>query len=202
MRLNFRAFRPQAASALALLFLFSSFGDLLARPVKHNRTKGDEPLTFLRQENTKSNVEFYYTNRGVLFYSGQGNGFEGLFWPRGSGDSYMFGEGLWFATQKEIQGKRQKLCELGYNPNSGSGWYMEGEASQVGLTTGTDGADPAAKYISYVGWRYDSFTGKYLPGSSTVVPSPYYSWPMWDTSLTQTFDHNYYLGDYISDVNM
>ena len=54
---------------------------------------------------------------------------EGLFWPRGSGNSYIFGEGLWFATKKEIQGKRRKLCDLGYNPNSGAGWYIEGEVA-------------------------------------------------------------------------
>jgi len=206
MRLTFRGLGSRAVVALALLFVISSAGELFARPV-HSHKAGDTPLTFLRQVNTKSNVEFSYTNRGVLFSAGGSNANEGLFWPRGSGDSYMFGEGLWFACQKDtaptaLHEPREKLCELGYNPNTGAGWYMEGEASQVGLTTGTDGADPSAKYISYVSPRYDPVTGKYIPGSSNVVPSPYYSWPVWDTSLTETFDRNYYFGDYISDVNM
>ncbi len=173
-----------------------------ARPsTKVKKSGGTQPLNFLRQTNVYSNIEFFYTNRGVLFNSGNGNN-EGCFWPRGSGDSYIFGEGLWFATKKEINGKRHQLCELGYNPNSGAGWYIEGENSQVGLTTGTDGAVPAAKYISYVGPRYDKTTGKYIPGSSSVVPSPNYVWPIWDTSTTKTLNHNFYFGDYISDVTL
>jgi len=498
MRLTFPCLGSRAACALALTFVISSAGELLARPV-HTRKGGEAPLTFLRQVNTKSNVEFSYANRGMLFSAG--NNIEGLVWPRGSNDSYLFGSGLWFATKKtladeeregwsftgsvpsrnslsilslkadpigrqlfaatpagvyvwsdtmtnwrldtvfasaissfarlpsgtlvagltsnfggsgtkprlffrpegaswqpanivnlgimaisnlgaaNVQGTiwtpdatgkqwiargsagysygsknylfsasnnavilaaypsllalsrdtgvtwdtishpgtitgisivddtvimigtagqgiqlsfdrgvswipynhglenlnvhllqsndeqnfvavtdsgafvtnwgsgtwinrapglgwsglitcadldttgalhagdsmfevftqwqsprlppgERKLCDLGYNPNSGAGWYMEGEASQAGLTTGTDGADPNAKYISYVSPRYDATTGKYIPGSSTVVPSPYYSWPVWDTSNTKRFDRNYYFGDYVSDVNM
>ncbi len=172
-----------------------------ARPVSKSKQPSMQTESFLRQINVYSNLEFFYTNRGVLFNAGQGEN-EGCFWPRGSGDSYIFGEGLWFATQKEIQGKRHKLCELGYNPNSGAGWYLEGEASQVGLPTGTDGAIPAAKYISYVGPRYDKSTGNYINGSSSVVPSPYYSWPLWDTANAKTLNHNFYFGDYISDVTM
>ncbi len=171
-----------------------------ARPSsKHSKGSDAQIQQFLRQTNVYSNIEFYYTNRGVLFNKGSGQE-EGCFWPRGSGNSYIFGEGLWFATQKVIQGKRHKLCDLGYNPNSGAGWYLEGEASQVGMPTGTDGASPAAKYISYVGPRYDKTSGTYLPGSSTVVPAPYYSWPLWDTSKTKTLNRNYYFGDYISEV--
>ncbi|MFI5201407.1 MAG: FlgD immunoglobulin-like domain containing protein [Candidatus Kapaibacterium sp.] len=206
MRLNFPGLGSRALVALTLLFVISSAGALFARPVHHSHKGGEAPLTFLRQVNTKSNVEFSYTNRGVLFNAGNGNN-EGLFWPRGSGDSYVFGEGLWLAVEKDtaptaLHEPREKLCELGYNPNSGAGWYIEGEASQVGLTTGTDGADPSAKYISYVSPRYDPVTGKYITGSSTVVPSLYYSWPIWDTSRTKTFDRNYYFGDYVSNVNM
>jgi hypothetical protein len=94
------------------------------------------------------------------------------------------------------------LCELGYNPNSGTGWYTEGETSQFGLATGTDGANPDAKYISYVSPRYDKTVGKFIPGSSSVVPSPFYPWPVWDTSSSKTFLRNYYFGDYLSDVTM
>jgi hypothetical protein len=94
------------------------------------------------------------------------------------------------------------LCDEGYNSDDGSGCYTEGEASQFGLAVGTDGADPNAKYISYVGPRYDRTNGSYIPGNDTAVPSPYYSWPVWDTSSTKTFERNYYFGDYISDVTM
>jgi hypothetical protein len=194
----------RAALTLAAMGIFVSAVslDAGARPSsKAKSSSGMEVQTFLRQTNVFSNMEFFYTNRGVEFNAGQGQN-EGLFWPRGSGESYIFGGGLWFATEKEIGGKRHKLCDLGYNPNSGAGWYLEGEASQVGLNPGTDGANPAAKYISYVGPRYDRTFGKYVQGSSSVVPSPFYSWPLWDTSATKTINHNFYFGDYISDVTM
>ncbi len=184
---------------LVLLGGVVAYGSIAqARPSPKSKKGAAESLSFLRQTNVYSNIEFYYTNRGILFNSG-GTG-EGCFWPRGSGNSYIFGEGLWFATKKEINGKLRKLCELGYNPNSGAGWYKEGEYASVEKQT-TDGANPDAKYISYVSPRYDKTNGTYIPGSSTVVPSPYYIWPIWDTSTTKKLDHNFYFGDYISDVN-
>ena len=168
------------------------------------KSGGLEPLSFLRQVNVYSNLEFYYTNRGVLFNAGNGNA-EGLFWPRGSGQSYIFGEGLWFATEKDIQGKLRKLCDVGYNPNSGVGWYDEGEvAAYMNQTTdksnfNTPNFDP--KYISYVSPRYDKHDGHFQIGTSSIVPPPYYAWPLWDTSTSKTLGRNFYFGDYISDVN-
>ncbi len=208
---SFRVVRPRihvvrsrmfgwALSFMAMALLVSAASrPATARPsAKNGKQSGEQIQAFLRQLNVYSNIEFYYTNRGVDFNSG-GLG-EGCFWPRGSGDSYIFGGGLWFATEKDLQGKPHKLCELGYNPNSGAGWYMEGEASQVGLTTGSDGSTPSAKYISYVGPRYDKTSGKYIPGSSSVVPNQDSYWPLWDTSATKTLNRNYYFGDYVSDV--
>ncbi len=93
-------------------------------------------------------------------------------------------------------------CDAGYNTNGSAGIYSEGEANQFGLETGTDGAIPDSKYISYLSPRYDPVTGSYVPGSTMVVPAPYYSWPIWDTSAAKTLDRNYYFGNYISDVNM
>lgn len=190
------------ALAAVLLSFAMSAQDAAARPTtKNNKSSDMQVLNFLRQTNVYSNIEFFYTNRGVDFNAGNGEA-EGCFWPRGSGNSYIFGGGLWFACKKEIQGKPHKLCELGYNPNSGAGWYIEGEASQVGLTVGdSDAATLSSKYISYVGPRYDKSSGKYISGSSSVVPSPTYAWPLWDTSSTKTLNHNYYFGDYISNVN-
>lgn len=199
MRFDFRFFVMRAIISLAVLFSVST---IQARPVSHARKAGGaSTLSFLGQINTVSNVEFYYSNRGILANAGSGED-EGMFWPRGSRDSYMFGAGLWFAAKKEVNGESKQLCDVGYDPNSGAGWYTEGEASQVGLTTTTDGADPNAKYISYVSPRYDKTTGDFITGSDSVVPSPFYSWPLWDTSSSKIFDRNYYFGDYISDVNM
>jgi hypothetical protein len=54
----------------------------------------------------------------------------------------VFGGGLWFATEKRVGGKLQKLCELGYNPNSGAGWLWPGE-----INAPNDAANPAKKYL-------------------------------------------------------
>ena len=191
-----RHFSYSLVAAIVALTLFAS-ADTQARQTPKHKGAQDAPQNFLRQHNSYSNISFYFTNRGVLFNNDQS---AGLLWPRSGGDKYIFGGGLWFATKKNIQGRKRKLCELGYNPNSGAGWYMEGEQSQV--KTSTDGAQPAAKYISYLSPRYDKTSGKYLQGTSNVVPSPYYSWPLWDTAANKTFKRNFYFGDYISDVTM
>lgn len=192
--------RNVSVLAVAIAVLCGLSGASLGRPStsKSGKHSDEQIQTFLRQLNVYSNIEFYYTNRGVLFNAGNGEQ-EGCFWPRGSGNSYIFGEGLWFATKKILaDGKRHQLCDLGYNPNSGAGWYTEGEASQVGLPGGTDGAAFANKYISYVSPRYDKSSGAFITGSTTVAgPAPTYNWPLWDTSSTKTLNHNYYFGDYI-----
>ncbi len=197
-----RSFSWVAMVAIAMTILVSfAVQDGYARPTTKGKpaSGGMQTLTFLRQLNVYSNIEFYYSNRGVDFYAGNGQA-EGCFWPRGSGMSYIFGGGLWFGCKKEIEGKRHQLLDLGYNPNSGAGWYIEGESSQAGLATGTDGASIASKYISYVGPRYDATSGAYIQGSTTVLNSPFYNWPLWDTSTTKTINRNYYFGDYISNV--
>lgn len=190
------AARLTLLAGVALLVLSSAADPAGARPSsKSGKGGGAEAQRFLRQRNTYSNVSFYYTNRGVLFNN---DNVAGLTWPRGSGDVYIFGGGLWFATKKEIQGRRRKLCELGYNPNSGAGWYMEGEKNELG--NASDAAAPDVKYISYVSTRYDKSSGKFIQGSSTAVPPPYYPWPLWDTSTTKNLKENFYFGDYISNV--
>ena len=182
-----------------LILIFSLTAFLKFAEARPSAGKGRHNVqNFLRQTNAISNVEFFYTNRGVLFNSGSKA--EGLFWPRGSNVSYIFGGGLWFATKKIVGGRRRKLCEMGFDPDSGRGWFMEGDSSQVGLNPGTDGADPAAKYISYVSSRYDRVVGKFIQGSSSAVPAPFYAWPLWDTASTKILKRNFYFGDYISDV--
>lgn len=203
-----RTLDSAALVMVMMLLVLPALQDAHGRPVSKGKSKsgGMQTQTFLRQLNVYSNIEFYYTNRGVDFNAGNGED-EGCFWPRGSGQSYIFGGGLWFACKKEIEGKRHQLCELGYNPNSGAGWYIEGQADQAESDVSqskvdpTDGATVANKDISYVGPRYDAVQGTYIPGSTTVLTAPYYNWPLWDTSTTKTINHNYYFGDFISNIN-
>lgn len=176
---------------LALLTLSLLSAEVSSRPVT-SKSGSNSTLVFKRQKNTLSNLDFQFTNKGVLFNNDQT---AGLNWPRGTPNSYIFGGGLWFATKKFINGKKKKLVELGYNPNSGAGWYTEGEY----LTTDEDnGTANSSKYISYMSPRYDKNSGRYTGGVNNAVPPPYASWPLWDTADTKTLKQNYYFGDYIS----
>ncbi len=178
--------------ALALPTILT--GQASARPVPKGKKDKVQPERFIRQTNNYSNIFFYLTNKGVLFNSGNGQA-EGLFWPRGSSNSYIFGCGLWFATKKIISGRRQKLCEIGYNPNSGAGWYAPGEYNDP-----DNGSNVDSKYISYLSSRYDKYKGTYSGAPSSFVPDANVHWPLWDTSLTRTIKQNFYFGDYISKV--
>lgn len=195
--LNKRVLWACATMLLGLCTL--STGELAARPVpKASSGKGVgndvAPQRFMRQTNNYSNMLFYVTNRGVLFNR---DNVAGLYWPRGSNNTYIFGGGIWFATIKEIGGRRRKLCELGYNPNSGAGWYTEGENGGA-----ADGANPSDKYITYMSPNYDKYSGKYTGPPNPNVPNQSIPWPIWDTSSTKTLKQNYYFGDYISDVEL
>ncbi len=174
---------------MAVFMIFSLFSESTARPVT-KKGGSPAPLTFRRQRNNLSNIDFFFTNKGVLFNS---DAVAGCNWPRGTVNSYIFGGGLWFATKKNIGGKKKKLCELGYNPNSGAGWFTEGE-----IGSSADGA----KYISYVSPRYSKNNGVYDGQVRSSVPPPYTHWPLWDTSATKTLNRNYYFGDYISDESV
>lgn len=171
---------------LALVAIAACAGDSNARPSK-SKSSGFQTQTFKRQKNTLSNLDFYLTNKGVLFNN---DAVAGLNWPRGTSNSYIFGGGLWFATKKNIAGKRRKLVELGYNPNSGAGWYTEGQINDP--ETGDDG-----KFISYLSPRYSTSTGAYDGVVRSTVPDRSQVWPLWDTATTKTLKHNYYFGDYI-----
>lgn len=68
---------------------------------------------FQHVKNTKSNLDFFITNKGILFNN---NTTAGLQWPRGSNDSYVFGGGLWFATKKYLP----------LSPEAKQGWSEAG----------------------------------------------------------------------------
>jgi hypothetical protein len=185
----------KAALLLSLLVLPVILIDQAnARPIPKGKKDKIQPERFIRQTNNYSNIFFYLTNKGVLFNSGA-NQAEGLFWPRGSSNAYIFGCGLWFATKKVISGRRQKLCEIGYNPNSGVGWYSPGEYNDP-----DNGGNVDSKYISYLSSRYDKYKGTYSGAPTSLVPDRNINWPLWDTSATRTLKQNFYFGDYISKV--
>ncbi|MEP7234735.1 MAG: hypothetical protein ABI778_05510, partial [Ignavibacteriota bacterium] len=177
------------AASLALVLVGCAITESMARPITKKGTSA-APLSFFRQRNGLSNIDFFFTNKGVLFNN---DAVAGCNWPRGTANSYIFGGGLWFATKKNIAGKKRKLCELGYNPNSGAGWFTEGEIGDP-----ENGSNANSKYISYVGGRYSKTNGSYIGGVNSAVPPPYTHWPIWDTAAKKTLNRNYYFGDYIA----
>lgn len=52
-----------------------------------------------RIKNSKSNLDFSVTNKGILFSN---DNTAGLHWPRGSNDGYIFGGGFWFGAKKYV----------------------------------------------------------------------------------------------------
>jgi len=76
---------------------------------------------FMMRWSTISNFQFPVTNYGILGHNVPA-GIAGGIWPRGSGNAYIFGGGVWFATIKE----GHKYVAVGYNPNSGESHFCPG----------------------------------------------------------------------------
>ncbi len=105
---------------------------------KNERAQRQPTGLFDYQWNTVSNFSFPLCNNGIAFLDIEEN-LGGGFWPRGSSYQYLFAGGFWFAAKKWIAAdslkskddtvhyrKLNKLCEIGYNPNSGVSWMFPG----------------------------------------------------------------------------
>ncbi|NUN68074.1 MAG: hypothetical protein HUU02_00005, partial [Bacteroidetes bacterium] len=119
-------------------------------------------------------------------------------WPRGSSSNYIYGGGIWFGAKKSrvVNGMNtvEKTVELGYNPNSGAGWFVPGRISD-----GTDvlsESDPrSANDIVYRSTEYDR-NGK------NVVDPRKPDWPIRWLDTTKIPGFNDYFGDYIADPEL
>ncbi len=67
-----------------------------------------------------NNIECCVSNYGKFGQSAQGNA--GLWWPKGSGQNYIFGAGPWFGT---IDGN-DTLVTIGYGPHGGEAEFTPG----------------------------------------------------------------------------
>lgn len=70
-----------------------------------------------------NNVECCVSNYGKFGQNQQGN--SGLWWPKGSGQSYIFGAGSWFGTIED----NDTLVTIGYGPHGGEAEYTPGLAT-------------------------------------------------------------------------
>ncbi|MFI5263405.1 MAG: T9SS type A sorting domain-containing protein [Candidatus Kapaibacterium sp.] len=86
-----------------------------------------------------------------------------------------------------------EVCEIGFNPNSGTGWFTQGENGLI-----SDEYEPKGKYSTYLSTSFDQITG--LPNKHDSS-TPQYRWPVW-TSAGKAFSikTNFNFGTRISSV--
>jgi len=137
-----------------------------------------------------SNNEFYISNYGIYGHNIASGG-AGWYWPRQSGRAYIFGQSIWFGTKKKVGNDTLKLVSVGYNPNSGAGWFAPGSVED-GLATLEESDPRSAKYYMYMGIDFSS-KGKNVKNSS--LPD----WPIRWKDKTKQPGKNGYFGEYISD---
>lgn len=150
--------------------------------------------------NKVSDIEFFSSNYGI-FGLNVSNGNAGGIWPRGSGQAYIFGGGVWFGAQKELpSGELSKMSVIGYNPNSGASWMIPGTINNGPLIKNVLDQTPDAisKYRLYFSTDYSNFTGE--PFDQLDVNGP--NWPMWDTHPVDKLKFDRYFGEYVDDVNL
>lgn len=83
------------------------------------------------------------------------------------------------------------LCELGYDPNSGTGWFTPGENHVP-----TDGADTLWKYYPYLSTSFNAQNGSPTQHDNST---PLYRWPIWNEGGA-AIKTNFNLGSYVSSV--
>ena len=164
--------------------------------------KGEQPPQLMRlatstfevRKNRVSRIEFYTSNYGIFGLNVAANR-GGGFWPRGSGNQYIFGGGIWFGAQKWVRGEKRKLVVISYNPNSGASWMVPGR-----IADGDEYSDDLKdKYQLYFSTDYAP-DGTPLPEKVGERPQGP-NWPLWITSESETLKVNRYFGDYVDDLD-
>lgn len=152
------------------------------------------------QQNTASAVQFYTTNYGIFGLNVSGNT-GGGFWPRNSGNQYIFGGGVWFGAVKMVGTDTvpHKLSVISYNPNSGSSWMAPGRIEDGDSVMET--SDAILKYRTYIA---TDFNPDGTPRNSADGPN----WAIWDTApisdslsfLLYNKKQSRYFGNYVYDI--
>ncbi|MFA6456405.1 MAG: hypothetical protein WCW40_06235, partial [Bacteroidota bacterium] len=179
--------------SLFICLLFS-VGVIATAKEKKSTVLSKSAAVFEQRLSQASNNEFYITNYGMYGHNvAAGNA--GWYWPRQSGKAYIYGQSIWFGTKKIVGADTLKLVSVGYNPNSGAGWFAPGSTDD-GLGA-LDESDPrSSKYYMYMGIDF-SAKGKNIKNSALA------DWPVRWTDESKTAGKvpgkNGYFGDYVSD---
>lgn len=92
---------------------------------------------------------------------------------------------------KEFVPGLSTVCELGYNPDNGGGWFSPGESNSY-----KDGSDLSGRYYPYVGTKFDHETG--LPKVQDSV-TPSVRWPVWSSTIGRdSVKRNFNFGRWVS----
>lgn len=123
------------------------------------------------KKSQQSGVEFYSSNNGV-FGMNIAAGQPGFFYPRGSGQRYLFGSGLWFGARKDrfdpasTSTYRIPLSFVTFNPNAGTSWATSGDGRYA-----TDPTYPLSDVFNSL--DYNHTTGR------STVSDTLPGWPLW-----------------------
>jgi hypothetical protein len=100
---------------------------------------------------------------------------------------------LWFAARKHVNNAWARICELGYDANSGKGWFTQGENGSA-----NEENDAGGKYNTYLSSSFDHITGLPIKHDSLT---PQYRWPIWiEANKANSIRTNFNFGSYISSV--
>ena len=121
-----RNFQLLSSSFICIFFTINLFGQTDKLPMEQRTVTNKFDL----QKNEISNIQFYCTNYGVFGMNVKSlKG--GLFWPRFSGNQYIFAGGFWVGAKKRLpSGEISKLVSIGYNNYSGKGWFVPGRIDE------------------------------------------------------------------------
>jgi hypothetical protein len=122
----------------------------------------DSPFKIARSR--VSDVDYYVTNYGIFGHN-VASGAPGLSYPRGSGNTYVYGSGLWFGAMKSVNDTLRPLAFIGYNANSGASWATPGDVDPTAIDRGL-----------YYSGDYDHATGAYTGAGRELA------WPLWTPS--------------------
>ncbi|MBK8910240.1 MAG: hypothetical protein IPM61_02830 [Chlorobi bacterium] len=149
-------------------------------------------------KNKISNVEFVSSNYGIFGLNVTGSRAGGI-WPRGSGNAYIFGGGIWFGALKRVGDTLRKMAIISYNPNSGASWMVPGRVTYpLNQSTIDETQAGVSKNRIYFSSDYDNFTGEPSDKRDRLTGGP--SWPLWDTNPADTLKVNRYFGYYVDDL--
>lgn len=141
---------PRALLALSLSAFLVPGSWLFARPAtKSVRPKGRQ---FSQVNLAKNQWRLAVTNYGSFGHDHVRGGAGGE-WPRGSGNLYIYGAGIWFGRIRRTANQVDTNVTVGYNPNSGKAEFTPGAAANAG--GGYAGRDFERVYMFPEDWPPD-----------------------------------------------